>query len=841
MKNIQIFFLFIIFFSTLHSQTLEKITLQLQWKHQFEFAGFYMAKEKGYYQDKGLDVEFIEFEKNIDIVGEVLKGKADYGLSYSSIILDYMNNSPIVFVANFFKQSPLVLVTQKNITSPSELKGAKIEGLANNIHNITLYAMLNKFDIHPEDIDTVLPTFGIEAFINKEVDAMSLFTTNEIFLLDEAGVEYNVFDPISYAAKYYDANLFTSKEEATNNPQRVKDFKEASVKGWEYALSHKEESIKLILEKYNTQNKSKKALLFEAKQVEQIILPKVHEIGSIDVERVKIIAENFVQSNFSKKFDTTYMEKFIFDEGVIHNNLTKEEKNYLAQKKALTICIDPNWMPIEAVKNNEHVGIAADYWKLFEKNLGVKLEVFQTQSWSDSLESMQKGNCDALSLSAPTLKRRKHIAFTDSFLSLSFVVVTQVDKKSVIDFSLLDGISIAVVKGYALIESIQTKYPKINVIEVANIEEGLNKVTDGEVFGFADSAVAIDYAYKNGSYSDFKVSAHFDEKLKLGLGVAKENVQLHTILQKIVRSIEYEQKQAILKKWFASKYEKKFDSFLFLQLSVFVGIILLLLAYRQYSIKKLNDKLQRRIQEEVEKSEEKNRVLFHQSKLVSMGEMLENIAHQWRQPLSQVNSCVLVIDDILDEKKIQNKEIEDKLYEIEFLTKYMSNTINDFKNFFDKNKVKENVALEKVVHKSLEIVKGRLDGASIKVRKDFILEHSSHTHANELQQVILVILNNAIDVLSLKKRVNPEVLIEIIKDESYNYIRICDNAGELQEQDSHKIFEPYFTTKYKSQGTGLGLYISKLIIEDSLGGELRVRSTKASTCFTIKLEVNKKV
>ena len=148
-----LFKLFIFFLLFLHlslyakNESLEKVTLQLQWKHQFEFAGFYAAKEKGFYADAGLDVTFVEFDKNTNITDEVLKGNAQYGLTYSSIIAEYLENKPLVLLANFFKQSPLVLVTQKDIKTPAELKGKKVMGLSDSIHDITLLTMLEKFNV----------------------------------------------------------------------------------------------------------------------------------------------------------------------------------------------------------------------------------------------------------------------------------------------------------------------------------------------------------------------------------------------------------------------------------------------------------------------------------------------------------------------------------------------------------------------------------------------------------------------------------------------------------------------------------------------------------------------
>ncbi|MCD6174107.1 MAG: transporter substrate-binding domain-containing protein [Sulfurimonas sp.] len=530
--------------------------------------------------------------------------------------------------------------------------------------------------------------------------------------------------------------------------------------------------------------------------------------------------------------------KWFFSQNKFKNYvLTDNDLKYTKSLKNLKICVDPNSMPIEAIIDSRHVGIASDYWKLFEEKLGIDVKIFKTQSWSGSLEAMKQEKCDILSFSTPTKQRRKSIKFTDPFLELSLVMITLADKKSIIDFSVLDGESIAVVKEHALVNRIKNKYPNINIIEVRNIDDGLKKVEDGEVFGYADSSVAIDYAYHNGTYSNFKVSAYFDDKLELGLGIAKDNVRLYRIFQKVVNSITNKQKQSILEKYFTTKYEKQFDYTLFWKLIIVALVIVLIIVFRQYAIQKQNKKLTRRVQDELEKSRKKDKMIFHQSKLAAMGEMIENITHQWRQPLSQVNSAVLIIDDTLEEKGIKNEVIEEKLLEIESLTKYMSNTINDFKNFFDQNKVKYNFIIEDILDKAIEVLDTKLKSNDIEILSGIKTEHKCFAYPNELQQVFLIILNNAIDAIQMNNKKASKIKIEVEKIDNYHYVRICDNAGGMSKEIEDKIFEPYYTTKHKTQGTGLGLYIAKIIIEDSLGGELNLQNKSTGVCFIIKLKV----
>jgi len=208
----------------------------------------------------------------------------------------------------------------------------------------------------------------------------------------------------------------------------------------------------------------------------------------------------------------------------------------------------------------------------------------------------------------------------------------------------------------------------------------------------------------------------------------------------------------------------------------------MIISYRYYSIRQLNQKLNKRVKEELQKSYDKDKMTFHQSKLTAMGEMMENIAHQWRQPLSQVNSCVLVIDDILDEKGIKNDTIEEKMQEIESLTKYMSNTINDFKNLFSQDKIKTKTIIENVIKDSLEVLKGKIQENKINVIVDFRTAHECFTHPNELQQVFLAILNNAIDMHIAKEIKRPNIKIEINKDKKNITINISDNAGGINKE-----------------------------------------------------------
>ena len=231
---------------------------------------------------------------------------------------------------------------------------------------------------------------------------------------------------------------------------------------------------------------------------------------------------------------------------------------------------------------------------------------------------------------------------------------------------------------------------------------------------------------------------------------------------------------------------------------------------------------------------------MHQSKLAQMGEMLENIAHQWRQPLAQINSSVLIIDAYLQKNNCFDTTIEKKLLEIESLTAYMSKTIDDFKNFFNPDKQKTKFKVKNALEKSYNILKGSLVTKEIKTITTIDNNLECYSYLDELQQVILTLLNNAIDALVIMNIEAPLITVESYEQEGYIYINIEDNAKGISEEIINKIFEPYFTTKHKSQGTGLGLYMAKMIIEEGLSGSLNVKNGTNGALFTIQIPKDEK-
>ena len=462
-------------------QKLEKITLQLQWKHQFEFAGFYAAKEKGFYKDVGLDVTFVEFDKNKNIIDELLNGNAEYGLTYSSVIVEYLKGKPLVLIANFFKQSPLVLVAQEEIKSPADLKGKKVMGVSDSIDNITLLTMLDKFEVNTDNIINVSASFNIDAFVDKRVDAMSVFTTNELYQLNQRGVKYNIFDPIAYGSKYYDVNLFSSKDEVTYHPDRVEKFRSASVKGWEYALSHHEEIIDLIIQKYNSQKKSKEALHFEAKQIEQIMLPNIYEIGSIDIDRVKVIADIFLQAGFIDNVSNQNLEDFIYTYKQNPLGLTKNELAFIKDHPQIILGTDKTWKPYVIPNSDGTIsGYDADVLALINTSSGANF-VLKPDNWADMQIQAKSKKIDGLSTGGIHEERKRYLNFSDIYISMQKMLITSKENpQNIHTLQDLDGKIIAVHNSNLVDMKIAQKFPKSKIMHLNSVEEVISSVVTGK-------------------------------------------------------------------------------------------------------------------------------------------------------------------------------------------------------------------------------------------------------------------------------------------------------------------------------------------------------------------------
>ena len=263
---------------------------------------------------------------------------------------------------------------------------------------------------------------------------------------------------------------------------------------------------------------------------------------------------------------------------------------------------------------------------------------------------------------------------------------------------------------------------------------------------------------------------------------------------------------------------------------------------KEDNLKQLNTHLEVRVEEETkkrlhneQKAKEKERMLIHQSKLASMGEMIGNIAHQWRQPLTQLSSILIGIELFHEKNRLSKERLETKIEEAQEQISFMSETIDDFRTFFASGKEKKQFNLQNCLDKVLGLMHASLKNNNIEYE---ILEQEKlliFGYENEISQALVNIISNAKDVLLERNIENPKISIKIYQDNEYAKIDIIDNAGGINLEPIEKVFEPYVSTKHASSGTGIGLYMSKTIIEKNSGGYLNVQNFHRGAQFTLAL------
>lgn len=267
------------------------VTLQLYWKHQFQFAGYYAAIERGFYRDAGFDVTVREPQEGIDPIDMVLSGGADYGVGASELALRRGRGQPIVAMATILQHSPLVLITLGSGTSLQELVGKKVMLMP---HETELIAYL-QFEGLPLDRLEVIPhTYDVKDLFSHKVEAISGYSTDEIYRLKQSGKAYSVFSPRSSGIDFYGDTLFTTNKRATARPEEVAAFRDASLRGWQYAMDRPGEVADLIIARYS-QRKNRDELLFEAEEMRRLMQPQLIEIGHMNPGRWQHIAEIYAQ------------------------------------------------------------------------------------------------------------------------------------------------------------------------------------------------------------------------------------------------------------------------------------------------------------------------------------------------------------------------------------------------------------------------------------------------------------------------------------------------------------------------------------------------------------------
>lgn len=247
---------------------------------------------------------------------------------------------------------------------------------------------------------------------------------------------------------------------------------------------------------------------------------------------------------------------------------------------------------------------------------------------------------------------------------------------------------------------------------------------------------------------------------------------------------------------------------------------------KTHELRELNLSLEKRIKKEVENSRKKDQIMFQQARLASLGEMLQNIAHQWRQPLGAIMMIVQSFQSKFLAGKLDEEFIDSRVEDAQHLAQNMSDTLEDFRTFFNPNKNHKKFRLKKVIEKSIDLSKYQIEKEAINIYFTMNEDIEIYGFENELTHVLLNLINNSKDALCENKIKDKKVWIIVKKTKINVLINVIDNAGGIKSDIMTKVFDPYFTTKHQSIGTGIGLYMSKQMVEKHMYGKIWCKNIK---------------
>ncbi len=537
------------------NETLQQVRLQLNWKHQFEFAGHYAALEKGIYRRNGLDVELVEYQHGIDVIDEVLSGNADYGLFSLQIIEERLKGKPITLLANYFKRYPLAILSQPGIYSLEELRGKRLMISDKDLGSSLMRYLFQRAGLEPGENLTAVPhSFNTQPFIDGEVDGLVAYLSNEPFELIQRKKAYQIIDLATVFPALGSNYLFSRETDSSELLERHQRFLEATNEGWQYALQHPDEIIALILKKYS-QRKSREALQFEADKTRNFIMPRAFPIGSIQPDRIQAVADMLREMGTIQ--DTSRLDGFV-SAPVAHTSstveLTATEQAWIQRHPRIRVANEDDWPPYDFSETGVPSGYAIDLVRLVAQKVGLQLEFVNGYSWDELLQMGREGSIDLFPAIWKTPERETFLNFTAPYTETPHILLVREEDNRIRGIQDLRGRILAGIKGYADVEMVKQHYPEITVREVANISEGLRAVAYGHADAYLGTLGAASHALREEQLTGLKILGETTLEGRLLAGemhfaTLKDLPLLASIVQKGLDAVSRTERMAIQDRW----------------------------------------------------------------------------------------------------------------------------------------------------------------------------------------------------------------------------------------------------------------------------------------------------
>ncbi|MBL6999200.1 MAG: ABC transporter substrate-binding protein [Gammaproteobacteria bacterium] len=556
---------------------LEKINLRLVWKHQFQFAGYYMAKEKGFYAQRNLDVTIAELNPVNNNLQAVLSGRADFAVGRSSLLIDKIKGHDIVALFAAFQHSPFMLLTKAftGIQQPADLAGKRIMIEAETENMGELVSMLVKAGLNKDDYLRQNHSYNIDDLINDHTDAMASYVSNEPYKLIQQGIAYNILHPADYGFEMYSDILYTSGKLLRENPHQVERFYQASIEGWQYAFTNIAETVAVIHRKYNSQNRSREALLFEAQELKRLAFDENKIFGRLLPHRFREMAQVYLLTGAIDQVPG--LEDFVYRPPMDSLQLTFEELAYIKNKKSVRLCVQQNWPPYEQIVEQKYQGLVSDFIHLIRDKSGLSIKTVQTESSQQAITLTRQGLCDLTSVAS---RPQSGDALSASYPYLN-IPLTQVSRDAIEPSKILSGrIGLSTEAPYY--EDVLHDYPQIQVIDVGSVLNGLKMLQQGRLDSLIASLAHIRYLMSRHDINNLLINEQAHINWNPGFLINAQQPLLGSILNKSIELISKQDHDRIMSRWVVPLPGGSISVTTFWVLMASAFIIVLFVMYRHF-------------------------------------------------------------------------------------------------------------------------------------------------------------------------------------------------------------------------------------------------------------------
>ena len=769
-----------------YSKPLENVTVQLKWYHQFQFAGYYAAVEKGFYRQAGLQVVLKEGKPGMIFTDEVISGRANFGVELPELLLDRNSGKPVVVLAAIFQHSPMILIAKAEsaIHSPQDIAGHRLMN-----GNPEIKAMLLNEGVPIEKIQMVPHSWNFEDIVNDKVDAATGYFTDQPFYFQERGIPVRIFHPIHYGIDFYGDCLFTTEKEIERHPERVDKFRTASLKGWEYAMENQEEIIDLIITRYRSVS-SREQLRYEAKTMHRLMLPQLIEIGHMNPGRWRHIADTYVTLGL---LDENYsLTGFIYDPIV--------KPDYTAVKRVVRLLSVSVFL----------IATVAIVLYFFNRRLNnlVKERTLEISKANRELEEHRNHLEIMVSSRTEALKKeiQKH---KDTAEALS---LDESRLETLLNLSQMDDASIQEINDFCLEEAIRLTNSKIGYL------------------AFLDDAeeVLTMYSWSRGAMLQCMV----DEK-PVCFRVDDTGLWGEAVRQrKPVITNEY-QTYDPLKKGYPKghvpiKRHMNIPVFERERIVAVAGVGNKSEDYDESDVRQLALlmrgmwRLNQRKKADAEKRKLEKR-LYQAQKMEAIATLAGGIAHQFNNALSVIAGNA----DLLLMGLPENINVDDVTSQMKDSVQRMSQLTNQLLAYARGGKYQsKKISLCDLVNETLPLL-AYVIKPTITVETD-LPENILRVNADEtqLQMVLSAILTNASEAIEgsgevritcRNLEISRDMMTEFPESRVGTYVKMTieDNGSGMDEKIRRRVFEPFFTTKF--QGRGLGMAAAYGIVNNHNG------------------------